>query len=66
MSIGHGSMETDVLIAAWMLVLLERHSFEAAPAQLGSLGAAVRDTVHFPREDLRGSSAVPRPLATQP
>lgn len=42
MSIGHGSMETDVLIAAWMLVLLERHSFEAVPAQLGSLGAAVR------------------------
>lgn len=35
-------METDVLIAAWMLVLLERPSFEAVPAQLGSLGAAVR------------------------
>lgn len=42
-NIGHGSMETDVLIAAWMLVLLERHSFEAVPAQLGSLGAAVRN-----------------------
>lgn len=24
-NIGHGSMETDVLIAAWMLVLLERN-----------------------------------------
>lgn len=35
-------METDVLIAAWMLVLLEHPSFEAVPAQLGSLGAAVR------------------------
>lgn len=42
-NIAHGSMETDVLVAASMLVLLSRHSCEAPPAQSGSRSAAVKN-----------------------